>query len=230
MKRRNVWLPLVAALSLGTTGCDWWHYRTPQLEAVWYAIPWFDHMIKARYIRPYQTDSVVRYTPAGTVPVGRTEPDWVAEWEKGDPSTANRLVNPLAPGVAQQPAAPRVTEIARLPRDVAAAGDTAYQIYCAVCHGQAADGRGPVQVGAPSLLTGRARAYTDGYLYSIIRYGRGAMPRYGDKVYEPNDRWAIVNHIRKLQAQTPAPQEPPENSLPLPPGASMTGSTGALPQ
>ena len=25
------------------------------------------------------------------------------------------------------------------------------------------------------------------------------MPRYGDKVYLPSDRWAIVNHVRKLQ-------------------------------
>ena len=57
------------------------------------------------------------------------------------------------------------------------------------------------RIAAPSLLTGRARGYSDGYLYSIIRYGRGVMPRYGDKVYAPSDRWAIVNHIRKLQAQ-----------------------------
>jgi hypothetical protein len=30
------------------------------------------------------------------------------------------------------------------------------------------------------------------------------MPRYGDKVYEPVDRWAIVNHVRKLQGGAPA--------------------------
>ena len=54
--------------------------------------------------------------------------------------------------------------------------------------------------GRPSLLTARARGYTDGYLYSIIRYGRGLMPRYGDKVSDPADRWAIVNHVRQLQA------------------------------
>ena len=29
------------------------------------------------------------------------------------------------------------------------------------------------------------------------------MPRYGDKVYLPSDRWAIVNHVRKLQGQAP---------------------------
>ena len=90
-----------------------------------------------------------------------------------------------------------------IPRDIDAAGDTLYQNYCAVCHGPAGDAKGPVspRIGAPSLLTARARAYTDGYIYSIIRYGRGVMPRYGDKVYLPRDRWAIVNHVRKLQGQ-----------------------------
>jgi len=117
-----------------------------------------------------------------------------------------------------------------IPRDLAAAGDTLYHTYCAVCHGEAGDGRGQVQVGAPSLLSARARAYTDGYLYSMIRYGRGAMPRYGDKLYDPNDRWAIVSHLRALQAKTPAQPEPPEMAKPLPPAPSMTGSTGAFPQ
>jgi hypothetical protein len=31
------------------------------------------------------------------------------------------------------------------------------------------------------------------------------MPRYGDKVWEPRDRWAIVNHVRRLQQASPAP-------------------------
>ena len=30
------------------------------------------------------------------------------------------------------------------------------------------------------------------------------MPRYGDKVYRPADRWAIVNYVRTLQAAAPA--------------------------
>jgi mono/diheme cytochrome c family protein len=87
-----------------------------------------------------------------------------------------------------------------------ARGDTLYHIYCAVCHGT--DGNsanatvGP-RVGAPSLLTDRAAKYVDGYLYSMVRYGRGVMPQYGDKVTRPADRWAIVNYVRHLQAQAP---------------------------
>jgi hypothetical protein len=35
----------------------------------------------------------------------------------------------------------------------------------------------------------------------MVRYGRGIMPQYGDKVTRPADRWAIVNYVRKLQGQ-----------------------------
>ena len=40
-------------------------------------------MITARYIRPYETAAVPRYTPVGTVPVSGGEPDWSAEWTTG---------------------------------------------------------------------------------------------------------------------------------------------------
>ena len=80
-------------------------------------------------------------------------------------------------------------------------------------------------MGAPSLLTPRARGYSDGYIYGIIRYGRGVMPRYGDKVVVPGERWAIVSHVRKIQAQGPVTPGP---AAPIPPGPSATGSTGAV--
>ena len=56
------------------------------------------------------------------------------------------------------------------------------------------------------------------------------MPRYGDKVYLPSDRWAIVNHVRKLQAASPAPEEPAAATAPIPPTPSATGSTGGRPR
>ncbi|HEU4700172.1 MAG TPA: cytochrome c [Gemmatimonadales bacterium] len=120
-------------------------------------------------------------------------------------ATADTSMRAAASPMAALAAASRHTgpAIPVIPGTIAARGDTLYGIFCEVCHGQAGDGKGPVgpKVGAPSLLTPRARGYTDGYLYSIIRYGRGVMPRYGDKVYEPADRWAVVNHVRKLQGQ-----------------------------
>jgi mono/diheme cytochrome c family protein len=111
--------------------------------------------------------------------------------------------------------------VARLPGTVAARGDTLYQTFCAVCHGGIGDGKGPVgpRVAAPSLLTPQAQGRSDGYLYSIIRYGRGVMPRYGDKVYRPADRWAIVNYVRTLQSAAPATVPAPAAAPPAAGGA-----------
>lgn len=233
MKRRSrgwsgTW---IAALALLSSGCEFWYYRVPSPDDLWYVIPWFDHMITVRYIRPYQTDSVPRYTVLGTVPVTGGERDWSAEWTKGVATTANALRNPFAPDAESEPRPPG-SETPILSRDLDAAGDTLYQNFCTVCHGAAGDARGPIssRIAAPSLLTSRARAYSDGYIYSVVRYGRGVMPRYGDKVYAPSDRWAIVNHVRKLQAQTPAAPEPAGAAAPIAPGPSATGSTGERPR
>lgn len=213
----------LALLTLFCGACDWYYYRLPSPDDLWRVIPWFDHMTHARYIRPYETQAVPRYTPEGSVPVSGGEPDWSAEWISGKTTTANALRNPLA-GARGRAAGP---EIPVVPRNMDAAGDTLYQNFCSVCHGPTGNADGPVslQMGAPSLLTARARAYSDGYIYSIIRYGRGVMPRYGDKVYAPVERWAIVSHVRKLQARSPAPAAVPGAATPIPPGPSATGST-----
>jgi mono/diheme cytochrome c family protein len=227
VKRRN--RLVLALLALLSGGCDYYYYRIPSPDDLWHVIPWFDHMIHARYIRPYETQNVPRNTPPGTVPVTGGEPDWSAEWVSGNATRANALRNPFAAGSGNaSPPGPRIPII---PREIEAAGDTLYQNFCSVCHGPTgnADGTVSSQIGAPSLLTARARAYTDGYIYSIIRYGRGVMPRYGDKVYAPVERWAIVNHVRKLQRLSPAPPAAPGTAAPIPPGPSATGSTSAAP-
>ena len=223
----------VAALALLAGGCDFWYNRVPSPDDLWPIIPWFDHMIEAKYVRPYQTAAVPRYTPAGSIPVSGGEADWSAEWTTGKTTIADALKNPFAPAAGEgDRASPPGPDVAVIRRDVAAAGDTLFQNYCAVCHGPAGDAKGTVssRIGAPSLLTGRARGYSDGYIYSIIRYGRGVMPRYGDKVYLPSDRWAIVNHVRKLQAAAPAAPEPAGAAVGIPPGPSATGSTGERPR
>lgn len=220
-----------AALMLLCGGCDFYYYTVPSPDQLWRLVPWFDHMITARYIHPYETAAVPRYTPAGTVPVTGGEPDWSAEWASGKTTTADGLRNPYAEaGNAEASAAGAAVPV--LPRSAEAAGDTLFQNFCTVCHGVAGDAKGPIsnRIGAPSLLTGRARGYSDGYLYSIIRYGRGVMPRYGDKVYRPADRWAIVSHMRKLQSASPAPPEPAGAAAGIPPAPSATGSTGERPR
>lgn len=188
MPRSGRWTAGLALL-LGLGGCNTWYNEVPSPDQVVEAVPWFDHMIIQPSIWPYRTASVPRVTPPGTVPVTGGEADWSAEWLVGNTATADRLVNPLA----GQPATAR--------------GDTLYHTFCAVCHGPAGAGDGPVgpKVAAPSLLTARAAGYSDGYLYSILRYGRGIMGQYGDKITDFHDRWQVVNYVRHLQAAAPAP-------------------------
>lgn len=184
----------VAALLLGVSGCNWYYDRLPSPDDLMKAVPWFDHMITTRAVFPYARADVPRTTVPGTVPVTGSEGDWAAEFLSGNPATADRLVNPTAAAATQ------------------ALGDTLYTTFCAVCHGPsgaATDATVGPRLGAPSLLTDRARAFSDGYLYSIIRYGRGVMPAYGDKLHRRDDRWAVVNYVRGLQQRgAPAPAVP----------------------
>lgn len=181
--------PLAAALLvLGSAGCNTWYNDVPSPDDVMHRVPWFDHMIVSVAIWPYSTAAVPRTTPPGTVPVTGGEADWSAEWLTGNTATADHLRNPTGGGVT-----PRGADL--------------YATYCEVCHGPAGGGDGPVgpRVAAPSLLTPRAAGYSDGYVYSIIRYGRGIMGMYGDKITDINDRWQVVNYVRQLQAAAPAP-------------------------
>jgi mono/diheme cytochrome c family protein len=174
---------LAVALVLFATGCDYWYNDIPSPDDAMHLVPWFDAMIKSPAVYPYQRLDVPRNTVAGTVPITGGEADWSAEWAVANTTTADKLANPLA---GQPPSA---------------RGDTLYQTYCAVCHGIAGNADGPVgpRVAALPLTTPRAIAWTDGYLYSIIRYGRGIMPRYGDRIHS-QDRWEVVNYVRQLQA------------------------------
>jgi hypothetical protein len=45
------------------------------------------------------------------------------------------------------------------------------------------------------------------------------MPRYGDKVYRPADRWAVVNYVRTLQSAAPATAPAPAAAPPAAGGA-----------
>jgi len=84
-------------------------------------------------------------------------------------------------------------------------GGKIFDTYCIVCHGPQGHGDGTVSgrfMGiVPALTTDQAKGRSDGYLYAIIREGRGAMPRYGDKIRDHIDRWNVVNYVRTLQAQ-----------------------------
>ena len=85
-------------------------------------------------------------------------------------------------------------------------GEELYMRFCAVCHGD--DGVGAnayiadkhPTLPAYDLSGAQVAAYSDQYLYAMIRVGRGLMPEYGSRITH-FDRWTIVNYVRELQLQ-----------------------------
>jgi mono/diheme cytochrome c family protein len=75
-----------------------------------------------------------------------------------------------------------------------------FQINCAPCHGDKGMGDGTAtKYGMPgiNLITDVTRGRTDGYIFGMIRNGRGLMPTYNR--IEEADRWDVVNYLRALQ-------------------------------
>jgi mono/diheme cytochrome c family protein len=87
-------------------------------------------------------------------------------------------------------------------RDVLERGRERFDIYCAVCHGEAGYGDGMVVKRGfsppPSFHTDRLRAAPVGHFFDVMTNGFGAMPSYAEQV-PVRDRWAIAAYVRALQ-------------------------------
>lgn len=140
----------------------------------------------------YQPQDIALLPAEGTVPVAGPGADSPA------PFTAMQLDSAAA--TLSNPLAASETVLAR--------GEVVYNNQCSVCHGALGAGDGSVVGGgrfptAPTLLAGTATGRSDGYLYAVIRAGRGLMPAYGERI-DHEDRWAVVHYIRALQGQPAA--------------------------
>jgi mono/diheme cytochrome c family protein len=190
---------------------------------------WFTDFKEQPKIDPWES-------PSDTVPY------------RGNPQYSVSIYGSMAPGIqydrAPTPAAlmAMATLANPVPADSASVsrGRIQYQINCAVCHGPAGAGDGPVaKIGMQSGLvpppigagSNAATTLSDGYLFAIIRNGRGTMPPY-NRIEEP-DRWDIVNYMRTLQgkgtiAADTSHGRPGETGAYVP-GASRLGPTRPAP-
>ncbi|HEX5436418.1 MAG TPA: cytochrome c [Gemmatimonadaceae bacterium] len=200
---------LLAALLL--TGCSWFtdFKNQPKVE------PWEATDYAGSDTIPF------RGNPQTSVPItGDPVPGYVVSYSNL-PATIDSmsgLVNPTPPTA-------RSLENGR----------KYYQINCAVCHGPSGHGNGPaVKYGipAPNLTLPTTQNRTDGYIFGMIRNGRGLMPTY-DRI-EYMDRWDVVNYVRALQgklsvkADTSPPGYPGENGNTVP-RATLTAPTRPVP-
>jgi len=157
-------------------------------------VPWFTTMRDQIGVRPFeaglQGDSVPRWLPPeGSIPTRGREDS----------------LDLFGPGLRAVDAMRNAVVLDDAGRE---RGRRIYNTYCAVCHGVEGRGNGPVagRLGyVPDLTLDMTRERTDGYIYAVIRHGRGVMPPYGgDKIREPRDRWLVVHHVRALQGAAPA--------------------------
>jgi len=84
-----------------------------------------------------------------------------------------------------------------------ATGAQLYTVYCAVCHGDAGDGKGILVtrekfLGIPSYAD-TGRDIVPGGIYHVQTYGLNAMGSYASQTNE-KERWQIAMHVMDLKA------------------------------
>lgn len=76
-----------------------------------------------------------------------------------------------------------------------------YTVYCAICHGDAGDGKGNLVVkekflGVPSY---KDREITDGSIFHVITYGLNSMGSHANQLSQ-EERWQVADYVLKLKA------------------------------
>lgn len=206
-RRHRTLVPLLMVLA-AASGCT-------DIEDAMASVSFLNFLRESPALDPYEAP---RVPPADAVPSASPGEVWEPELENSDAALralGDTLFNPV-----------QETEA------VLTRGAEVFQTYCAVCHGVGGQGDGPiVGVGklpfATNLMLPTTVERSDGYLYGIIRVGRGLMPSY--RRIPPSDRWAVVHYLRYMQGGG----DPIEVSLPggvqpgmVVPGAETAASPG----
>lgn len=200
--------------------------RAPLLLAILVAgCEWFTDFKQQPKIDPWESaaDSIApRHNPQGSVPIhGSSAPGFAYD---------------RAPTIAALNAMAALTNPVPADERSLRSGAQLFAINCSVCHGPVGAGDGPViRFNYPPMPIGAgsnaAANLSDGYIFGIIRNGRGLMPPYNR--IEERERWDIVNYLRALQRGA---ANLPGNVVGLPgqtgnlvPGASLTAPTRPAP-
>jgi mono/diheme cytochrome c family protein len=100
-----------------------------------------------------------------------------------------------------------------------------YLIQCAICHGPALDGNGPLFASGkftskPATLVGDAKyeAMPEGQMFYSVTYGKNAMGAYGPQL-NTHQRWMVIRYIKSQQAKKKAGATA---------GASASPATGTM--
>jgi mono/diheme cytochrome c family protein len=143
-----------------------------------HAFPWSADMFEGAAVQPLAV--APRVMPQGTLPVNGVQKMDLEQMTIG-------MKNPLK----------------ETPENLAH-GKEIFMNICLPCHGENADGKGPVahllQHKPTNLRTGVSKNLPDGYIYGYIRNGGIWMPSYADAM-SSDERWDVIMFVRSVQAQ-----------------------------
>lgn len=188
----------MATVALACSGCQ--VDREPNYEF----LPWINYMffptgaesqgkapVNAKTGKPvFANGMVMQKPPVGTVP-----------------HVKDREFYPLHFGADD--AGRKAAEGLKNPFDATAAhltrGQWGFETFCAPCHNTNGDGAGTVSKKAGwsfplATKESKVNGFSDGTIFHIVSYGRGAMPAYASQISQ-EDRWKIILHLRELQKQ-----------------------------
>ncbi len=81
-------------------------------------------------------------------------------------------------------------------------GKELFEIYCAICHGNAGDGKGKLVkqeklLGIPSY---KDRIITAGSIFHVQTYGLNSMGSYANQLNQ-HERWLVASYVLKLKSE-----------------------------
>ena len=77
-----------------------------------------------------------------------------------------------------------------------------YEIYCAICHGNAGDGKGKLvtqgkYLGVPNY---KDRVITTGSVFHVQQFGLNSMGSYANQM-SAHERWLVSSYVMKLKSE-----------------------------
>lgn len=77
-----------------------------------------------------------------------------------------------------------------------------FEIYCAICHGSAGDGKGKLVkqekfLGVPSY---KDRPITEGSIFHVVTYGLNSMGSHANQL-SAQERWLVASYVMKLKSE-----------------------------
>ena len=163
--------------------------------------PGWDYFPDMFYSTAYETNSknpnfedgmTMRVPAPGTVPLGFTPFEYTNDPESRI-MAGKELINPVI-------ATP----------EVLLRGKSVYTTFCVGCHGVSGEGDGHLFTSGLyplkplSLSSTSAVKLKDGEIYHTVTLGIRSMGAHGSQI-RPEDRWMLINYIRKLQGEAKVP-------------------------